>query len=312
MNLASKLASVFSDKVRARGAEYYRRGRVRITHADEAEVEAIVTGGTEYEVWLWCEDDTRLHLSCECGSYQSGEACKHLWATILAAEVGGFLKLAASKAHLTVVYEGDFFVANEYETMAALEADFERATPRFVPPPLVRRPPEAPPPAPPRPVWLRKLEEVSRGQPASRTGKLHWPADRQVLYVIDVSGTLSGGGIALDVLTRERRRDGAWSQLKALRLMQEELAQVPGAEDRELLSLLAGGHPAYEYYAGWERYHQLPARVQLSPALAQALMPRLARTGRCALRPARREPGLHFVHWDDGGSWRFDLEMVRC
>src|ERR1039457_5899517 len=85
MKLASALSSDFDDGVRSRGASYYRSGAVRLQVGSASEVEARVRGSRVYDVGIaWGRG--MLVLFCDCPYFESGEPCKHLWATILASD----------------------------------------------------------------------------------------------------------------------------------------------------------------------------------------------------------------------------------
>src|SRR5450755_972919 len=89
MKLASVLSGHFDDDVRARGASYYRLGAVRIKRGNATAVAAGVRGSRVYDVYIsW--DGRRLALSCDCPYYDDVGACKHIWATILAADAQNY------------------------------------------------------------------------------------------------------------------------------------------------------------------------------------------------------------------------------
>lgn len=106
MLLSAKLAQKFSSTTRKRGQDYYREMRVEIQRGSDSEVEACVSGSQVYDVDVnW--SDGKLSVWCECHYYvDSGFPCKHLWATILAAEARGYLSAAAAAADL--LQECDF------------------------------------------------------------------------------------------------------------------------------------------------------------------------------------------------------------
>ena len=95
MGIAQKMLREFADGVRARGQSYYAKGRVAITSAKAGEIVAARVRGTEtYKVKLRLRGG-RLHASCTCLYFgPEGEPCKHLWATILAADAKGLLPAA--------------------------------------------------------------------------------------------------------------------------------------------------------------------------------------------------------------------------
>src|SRR5580700_70086 len=101
MNLSRKLAREFDDDVRSRGASYYLGRRVDIEAGSSTQAYAHVKGSQKYQTSLEWEDGTLFAL-CDCPYFESVGPCKHLWATILAAEGGGHVSEAASARALTV------------------------------------------------------------------------------------------------------------------------------------------------------------------------------------------------------------------
>src|SRR6478752_10770649 len=97
MGIAQKIAREFADGVRARGQSYFAKGRVQIASAKAGEVVVARVRGTEtYKVKLRVRGG-RLHASCTCLYFgPEGDPCKHLWATILAADARGLLQAAAA------------------------------------------------------------------------------------------------------------------------------------------------------------------------------------------------------------------------
>ena len=95
MGIAQKVSRDFSDAVRSRGQSYFAKGRVAITSASASEVVARVRGTAKYRVRLRLRGG-RLHATCSCPYFGPfGDPCKHLWATVLAADARRLLAAAA-------------------------------------------------------------------------------------------------------------------------------------------------------------------------------------------------------------------------
>jgi hypothetical protein len=119
------------------------------------------------------------------------------------------------------------------------------------------------------------------------------------------------GNLVLSLHSRNRNANGSFSRPKVFSMSHGQMAQLPLSEDREILSSLPGGQ-SYSYgygYAG--AYRPIPESPLLSPALAGMLMPLVARTGRCFLRPVNEPDNLLPLAWDEGGPWNFVLELHR-
>jgi superfamily II DNA or RNA helicase len=81
----------FSARSRARGFEYAATHRVHLTDANDSWMHATVRGTRRYEIDLERTGD-QLVASCTCPYFtDSGEACKHVWATLLVGEAEGAL-----------------------------------------------------------------------------------------------------------------------------------------------------------------------------------------------------------------------------
>src|SRR5436853_5348473 len=108
MSLTSKFSSEFDSAVRSRGHSYYKIGRVRITQGDNEGVVAIVRGSENYRVTLSIEGKS-LVVFCTC-SYFDQDVCKHIWATLMAAEARRLLDAMPEPTRLRMsdVDEDDF------------------------------------------------------------------------------------------------------------------------------------------------------------------------------------------------------------
>ena len=115
MKLASRLAQDFSASVRTKGDSYYRYYRVRIQSGSSSALSARVAGGENYRVELNFREGV-LRVTCTCPYFDDhGNPCKHLWATIRAADEHGFLGEAASAARLLIVCDDELVLDEEGE-----------------------------------------------------------------------------------------------------------------------------------------------------------------------------------------------------
>src|SRR5712691_11507375 len=85
----------FSNRSYQKGAAYYRRGAVRLVHGNDRSVEAVVQGTARYNVFIDIEENS-FKVRCSCPWFEdTRSACKHIWATMLAADAAGHLESAA-------------------------------------------------------------------------------------------------------------------------------------------------------------------------------------------------------------------------
>ena len=101
-------------------------------------VTAEVWGSEAYEVEVEYEDGD-LSLFCSCPYFESDGPCKHLWATVLAAEARGYLSKVDKVRRVIGIYDDD--MEDEFDD------DF------MVPRRLLTVPKAAEPPAPKPPIW---------------------------------------------------------------------------------------------------------------------------------------------------------------
>jgi hypothetical protein len=302
--LAPQLSKQFDAAIRTRGLSYFRRGAVRILRGSADSVTAQVRGSFGYSVVIQWEDGS-LTLECSCPYFQSDGPCKHLWATVLAAQERGYLSAIRSVRQV--------FLSREPEDPDPLAYDLEDSEEEWSDPPQTRTPasrvwPEQPQLVPRQPSWKIHLAGVSESHATSRPGA-EWPDKRQIVYVVDASSTAAAGHVALTLCSRDRKKDGTYGRVVPIHLQRGQIASLPLGEDREILSVIAGVGQNYGLAGYADSYGQIPATCVLRQPLAGILVPRIARTGRCFLRSSATSGDPTPLAWDDGAAWQFELEL---
>ena len=299
MSLASILSDDFDSAIRSRGKVYYWQSRVRIRTGSSKEVHALVRGSRTYEVNLdW--QDGELSLDCDCDYFDSAGPCKHLWATILAADAKGYLAEARNSPGLFADY-GD-------PTMMALDED-EELDEAGEPNILTSRSLQvvSPQQAPKTPAWMTDLTRI-----ASRAtwvaGPDPWPAKREIVYMVDLSASRIAGNLVLGLGSHDRKLDGSWSTVSPLAMKRQQLSLLL-SPDREILAALAGGTEHMSW--GSDTHSAIAPSRQLIYPLAAGVLPIIVRTGRCYLGSGFRLDGSPPLTWDEGEPWKFRLSMRR-
>jgi hypothetical protein len=308
MALSNALASQVSSQVKGRGRQYYSRRVVHLNEGDADHVEATVQGTELYGVSLSRKKKTVVAY-CSCPYFlEYEEPCKHIWATILAAETKGYLQGTGSAPRYL---EPDIDRLLEAEELAdkSYHAEPRRDVYSWYRPSRQSR--SARQRGARRPGWKQTLEHLR--EEMQREEVLPggaWPAGREIIYMVDLPSTLTASGLTIDVGYRSRKQDGEWSKPKFVRISSEQIPQIPDEEDRRLLSLLAGAQhtPANGY--GHSHYDSA-FRFQLSEPMQEALVPALCRTGRFWLRRSQEATELQPITWDDRPPWEFWLEVAR-
>jgi uncharacterized Zn finger protein len=107
MYLRKHLSQYFSSAVRSRGSDLFFWRKITILTGDREQVTAHAEGTQLYFVRLTREGQ-ELHVYCECPYFDSDGPCKHLWATILAAEAKNYLLGLTGKLKLEMDSDDDF------------------------------------------------------------------------------------------------------------------------------------------------------------------------------------------------------------
>ena len=283
---------------RVKGRAYQLEGAVRKITGTPWTADATVKGSRAYAVDIHRDERGHLTASCDCPYFTDRFViCKHIWAALLEAERRGYLLGDGDLPESATIEPVDRGDASdpEYATRAetARRAGREKA----------RRP---------RP-WEQFLEEFSRNlaQAESLPAAPRF-ADAQIVYVIDRAATIGGETLALDLQSRQRKKNGEWGRPKPAPVGSADLGQLPDAVDRQIVPLLLGAADpqitGHFYMSQFAR-----ASFRLAPPLVDRVLPLVAQSGRAFLR-VQPSPGEQLVQlaWDDGPAWTFRLEIVHA
>ena len=106
MSLKSRFAPQFNPRIRDRGLAYFRSGAVKILEYSDFYVLAQVEGNLDYFVQLSLTLNS-LDVACTCPYFADGEDCKHIWATMLAADSKNYLSEVNPHGPLKLVYDNE-------------------------------------------------------------------------------------------------------------------------------------------------------------------------------------------------------------
>ncbi|AGW15258.1 DEAD/DEAH box helicase [Megalodesulfovibrio gigas] len=245
--------ALFSPTVLVRGDAYFRQRRVHLQEATPREIRAVVLGTEAWRCRV-LELNGRVHLECNCPHFRGGNACKHLWASILAADKAMEMDVVNSLNPLTA------------PKPPPATAPAARPTPT----------PTAKPQAPP--VSWRALLLDADAAPREPLPADRWdgaPGHYLLRYELD----LRPGAVTLTVIRQNVLKSGEpGRQQTAAPLHLIEEPDLP-AQHRAILELLLVDRllmrtsPA----AAFER-------CPLSPSRLPRLLPLLADMGRCRVR----------------------------
>jgi superfamily II DNA or RNA helicase len=294
MKLASALSYHFDNDVRARGASYYRLGAVRVKRGNATGVEAGVRGSRVYDVEIaW--DGRRLTLFCDCPYYEDVGACKHIWATILAADAQNYFTAITRLNPRDISFDQPRAEPSDEDEAPPYYAPFARPAPAFKPALQI---------APP--AWRQRLNEIA---PAGTLARDTWPAQRELLYIIDVADSIVRGSLVLDLKTREPKLKGGWKKPATPQISRSAISKLPNSVDRHIIGLLSGSALNSDWMS-YGSYDTISTGFRLRHPFASTVMPEIARTGRCLLE-LNGNPDWLLLTWDDGEPWRFVLRLQR-
>ncbi len=326
MALTRSCSSSFDSATRSRGAAYYYSRCVEITNRRRFGVTALVSGsGPEpYEVDLdWTRVvDGAVDAYCNCPRYAEGALCKHVWATILAADAQGLSPHIIKGPNLVVYHEQE----TEEDPSGWGPNSSGKASPSYPAPP--GKPGTGPSsPRPARPASWKQLLAPARGSETPTPGYVSPGAPRgeafdangrrsEAWYLLNVAASLERGTLIVDFYHRETKKTGDFGKIKRLNVRRADRFGGYAPEDRQLLQLLLGNtvqNDSYygSYYGGSFADSQAFNRCAVSPALHDTLLPRLCATGRFVwlLNSAVPLEEGRAVAWDDGLPWQFRLSI---
>jgi hypothetical protein len=304
--LPASLAKGFSPRSKALGEQYFNGKRVKIRVGSPTQVAAQVQGSDLYNVSLtW--SNGKLAVRCDCPFFEEhGNLCKHLWATILEAEVQGHLNEvmlrtseSASNGAATTMGSG---------LSAPLEID---ENDRVGEDERLRQMQQVTRISPPvrLPTWKDQLNRIAENGAPIQTSAPTWPARSELVYILDVTRSGTIGALALGIASRGRTKEGELRNIpRPCAMSHGRILALPLQEDREILTTLIGASP-YQYHGSYDSYSTGLDSFSLSPLMAQTVLPRVVRTGRCFLPFAKEEIEKPALEWDDGEPWRFVLEV---
>ncbi len=275
MSLAQRYKSEFTSSVKERGREYFLDGQVRIEQLTDKVIRAKVRGGNLYDVEIALYPNGGWRGECTCPFQQDRrEPCKHIWATLLAADVQQVVKPVASG--------GGWRPAGE-KARPPVDQDL--------------------------PEWKRRLARIresmiTHGKQDANKQPM-WPGDRRIIYIIDVAQTQgTGRGIVVDLAT-ERFKGGQWQALKRFQMDMDQWLSVPDEGDRLIAQMLLGAQEAKSFGYGSSGIR----RFILPPSAFDTTLKLMCRTGHCRIRTFDDDGEGRSAVWDEGPAWEFRLGL---
>ena len=285
-----------------RGWQYL--SRVRALIGDASSVTAEVHGSEVYDVEIRTVGDT-LRVWCSCPYFADrSSGCKHLWATAVLAHENGWLTNLPPNPRVLM----DFADAEDIP-FGVLDED-ELADDAL----SLASTPEGPPPE-----WAVALAAIA--SPAIPEIASPLTSGSELRYVLAAPSHAVSKWLPLFIEQVDRKRDGAWSRPHLTRLSILDIAHLPDADDRWVLSLLesTSAFASQSRVSGYGAGEPGLGVAHLNEPLLDVLLPRLCATGRVHLRkgspqvpvvaatPEEETP----LRWDEETRWRMALVVTR-
>jgi superfamily II DNA or RNA helicase len=321
MDLSTRCKADFDARDWRRGQEYLSRGAVSIVDQWPNGIEAAVQGSRSepYQVGLdWSQADQQtLVVYCSCPRFADVGACKHVAATILAADIERISTPVPGRGPLYTEPADLGGPASEDDEPGGWDDDYEPAV--QLAPRGMRRSRTSAGRKRARDgaaQWKQRLAtvgEVTRAVVEHFQPGRAWSRPREMWYLLDVARTMTRGWPCISLRQRTLRKDGTPGALKAAKLKRQDAAALASPDDRMLVGMLAGNDSGPSYGYSYYDYEQL-SDFAIAPAMFEVLLPRLCASGRFGWQEpvAGGKVGeIHHLAWDDGPPWRLRLEADK-
>ncbi len=252
------------------------RGEVELRNIGPDHVEAVVrdkAGVIHTRIEFASQQITS---SCSCGLFTETGLCEHVVATALAAEIRGHV--GPPRSHETVPRRRDrqpMWLSATGELRRG-DGDDRR--------PIVRHEPA-------QPNWKRQLARLKNTSAVPEAPGDPWPADRQLLYVVDLPASVEAGSLVIRLACRDIRANGEWSRPRTRGMSFPMPGDLPVGEDQRILAMLRGLSQR-----GGVQYD--PA-FEIAGTMAQLILRSICSTHRALLRPDIESDEPVPLRWDE-------------
>jgi superfamily II DNA or RNA helicase len=287
MSALDELKTAFALPVRSRGKVYFLDNQVELLRAEPGLLKARVQGTREYRIEVrWSE--LGIGYACTCASFQDeNQPCRHIWAALLEADHEGNLEVASGRIGATII-------------RPAVNGHAKRL-----------------------PLWKQQIQRLrqrlTEDEPAAEESRA-WPADRQIIYGVEVAQTRSrdDGSVVMRLMTRRVGRGGKFSEPKRFAFSLGQWLAVPDEPDRTIARALGGVRrapvlpvrgpmPPPSVNGHRSVSDSVDSMVDLAPWAWPETMKAIVSSGRCYLVDENRIVGEPLA-WDDQ-SWSFEVDV---
>ncbi len=297
MSVMDRFSKPVGQQDLAAGRDLHQSGAVRIHNPGAESLTAMVTTADQQHrtTLTWGKGET-LEFSCTCPAGQLRQLCPHVLATAMAAQAGGLLRpIEESHSRMLPVKETLPRRGTHRPAMWLSSTGQLRRIDVEEPRPVVEHRPSPP-------SWRKQLAKVKEASAnAPRSVPEGWPADRQIVYIVDAAACGECNSLIVKLACRDRRQTGEWTRPKTRGIVFPELTSLPDPEDRQILAFLRG--------ASQTQLQGCDPAYAVVPPMRAMLVERICRTGR-ALFQRSNDDEPESLTWDEGEPWRLVLRAT--
>ncbi len=304
MTLAKILQNQFRGDIRFRGAAYIKAERVSVTRVTSESLFALVRDGVEYQTQI-TRDEGSVKMFCNCSNgSQTSITCKHLWATILAADEGQYISGTLKPGYVPP------FVSEE-EPFSLMTDDWEEdlssdVFQQFAPSTPLR--PESLKVQPRLEPWEIRLKELRQNIEVNEPVEQKAGQEREIFYEIDCEQSQEFAQLVIQTSQRQRRANGQWGKLKPLKLKSGKLDEIEHEDDRKILAYLAGSTPERSnWHSQQTEIQSATFRYRVPYELCGLILPLMCKTGH--LQFLNNENKSKELTWDEGPAWQLTAHL---
>ena len=275
--LTQSIAHQVSQAVRDRGNRYYLTGAVKSLSADKYEITASVLGSHNYGVSV-ALTDFGLITSCDCPYFEGGsDVCKHIWATLLAAEKSGYFFDDSSEepvfSRKPMLAGNDFRASSTADNITQMRSMTNELVSRSAAP--VDETDEHP--------WAAQLRKVAASQNSGVSDR-EWPKARELLYIVNAAETNAARSLSLTVAYSDPKRDGSWGKINVQSVSSELISKLVDRHDRHIIPMLVGSQDRYYGYSSYSYGGNSKTPLAVPQSVADFVIPLVCQSGRGFIR----------------------------
>ena len=275
-------------EIRLRAERFAAEGKVDLSvTTDNAVNGEVFDGGRRFDTVVAWNNGSPWLSECGCEVFEREQLCPHVVATAIAAEKEGYLPAEGPKE--TKPRRGD-----RGPVWLSSSGKLKRLDEEEQPRPVIEHRPSLP-------SWRKQLarvrESAKNGSPIEP-----WPADREVLYVVDLPASADSRALVIRLAARDRKASGDWSKPKTRGVSFPDISGLRDRADQQVLALLKAAGPRNDQQPNYDPVYRVP------DALQKLLLPMVCATGRALVLDDSDNDEMLPLTWEEGAAWEFWLE----